>query len=58
MRSKIPKQSHDIFRQLAPTEHFLKKLESVNFNLFDPSLGRRYDLLAWNIQKKKWKGTF
>ena len=58
MRSKIPKESHDIFRQLLPAQRFLTKLESVNFNLFDPSLGQRYDLLAWDLQKKRWKGTF
>lgn len=58
MRSKIPVEAHDIFRQLNPTEDYLKNLENANFNLFDPSLSQKNNLLAFNIMKLKWKQTF
>ena len=57
-RSRIPYTANPIFRQLTPTEHFLDELGRVNFNLFDKSLNRRYDGLAWALQKKKWKNEF
>ena len=58
MRSKIPLDANPVFRQLTPTEHFLDELAAVNFNLFDPRLGQRFDGLPWALQKKKWRNEF
>ncbi|CBY41027.1 unnamed protein product [Oikopleura dioica] len=58
MRSKIPDQAHDIFRQLTGAETYLKNLQAKNFNLFDPSLSVRNDFLALQIFKKKMKREF
>ena len=58
MRSKIPLEANDVFRGLAPVEHYLKSLETVNFDLFHPSLSQRNDLLALQLAKKKFLNRF
>ena len=58
MRSKIPYEANDVFRGLTPVEHYLKSLESVNFDLFHPSLSQRNDLLALQLFKKRCINKF
>jgi len=58
MRSKIPSEAHDIFRQLTPSEIFLKNLESANFNMYESSLSQRDHFLPLRLVKKRWQSKF
>lgn len=58
MRSKITPEAHDVFRQLTPTEDYLKNLEKFNFNIFEPALFERDNLLALQLARKKWSKRF
>ncbi|PPQ69609.1 hypothetical protein CVT24_001365 [Panaeolus cyanescens] len=55
---KVPKEAMPVFLSGVPVSNYLKRLEHVGFNAFDPKLQVRDGWLPWYIWKSYYKKEF
>ncbi|KAJ8041694.1 NADH dehydrogenase (ubiquinone) complex I, assembly factor 6 [Holothuria leucospilota] len=58
MKKSLPKEALPAFLALAPVESYLRRIQKVHFNVFDPVLLRRDSLLPWTLWWRKFRRTF
>ncbi|KAF9220959.1 hypothetical protein BS17DRAFT_292885 [Gyrodon lividus] len=55
---KVPKEAMPIFAAAIPVTSILRRLEAVNFNVYDPYLQVRDWKLPWHVWRGYYKRTF
>ncbi|EMD39941.1 hypothetical protein CERSUDRAFT_150748 [Gelatoporia subvermispora B] len=58
LEGKVPVGARSVFLNGIPVRIYLERLESVNFNAFDPSVQLRSWKLPWRVWRGYQKGTF